>query len=120
MRWTHEDVTTYLRLVRDNLASGVIPEERLQMTTVASRGRCGTVACIGGWMILLRGPKKAWDYRGIELVHELDNILHAYNRERDTRGRLDRLFHEYPDYVSSADAVTAIDRFLGGVEPWTQ
>ena len=113
MNWTQEKVEHYLRVVREDLATGRITSQMLQMDEIIAS--CGTVACIGGWMKLRRHEAEK-DYVGRHRT-SLGEISDGLSDERSEG--LDALFYSFPGNVTPERAVQAIDQWLeGSNDPW--
>jgi len=106
-----------LENVRDQLLRGDINGggKKLKMQTICHVNKCGTAACIGGWVgIMLVGNENA---------HEVFSDLIRVDRRTDARQQdlLHNLFYGFEktdDFDEPNVAATAIQRYLNGKEPW--
>jgi len=117
---TSRDLGLLLR-VREDLISGKIKRREFNMETFYNPHRCGTAACIGGWMALYsymedRDLKKK-DLNNIKQCLVEDRVPH--------RTIFHNLYYPYAldffnwEKITRDMAVMAIDNFLAGDEdPW--
>lgn len=119
-------IRSTLKKVRDQLLAHDINggPQKFKMDVVCETGRCGTAACIGGWAsIFLLGFEGGVDLQERDIVSKLfDTMLSIAARETHT-SRLYNLFYEFgvtKDYNQPNVAATAINRYLGGAEPWPE
>lgn len=125
--WTLEEVTKYVTKVRDQVANSTLPGE-LGMCSVMDIDHCGSVGCIGGWMMWHRyvddhgkapgegvcvGSMSMYSLEGV-----LTDLRAGEHRERAVG--LNRLFFMwYPERPSAEQVVAACDAWLSGDEhPW--
>lgn len=130
MRWTIKDVEEGLRKVRDQLMTGEITGEQFAMQHILYKGRCGTVGCIGGWMLFNRltaghvisNPMTLLEIDAVISGDPLTAIVDQVKDENADRAwSLNALFFDWsPDKPSTAKACDAIDVWLSGAEgnPW--
>jgi len=112
-------IRSTLESVRDQLLRHGIngSSKKLTMESVCDiRFRCGTAACIGGWVsIFLLGFEGVKDSNERSLVQGLFEKLH----EGDKRlYELFFLFSGTRNYNTPNVAATAIQRYLDGKSPW--
>lgn len=125
--WTIKKVEDGLRVVKQQLLDGTITAEQFKMDITLDMMPCGTVGCIGGWMM----------YADFVSVHErmptrhdsmrlhLRLVVEEAKEDDEMRGRgLDRLFYQWPEMymendIGVGDACAAIDQWLNGNnDPW--
>lgn len=92
-----------------------LPDEKFTMSTWASHGECGTVACIAGWTSILNGgPDNA-----SEILHFAERFLDLSMQEADI------LFLNWPRWPtwgqrsgvpSRADAIAELNRLIAEAE----
>lgn len=122
MQWTLEQVEEGVREVRDQIASDTLPGQ-LNMLATLDIDDCGSVGCIGGWMIYNRHKHETGRYaRNVADINYagLGNVVIQVRNIDDLRGRgLDRLFFDF-DACATPDAVVeACDKWLSGNnDPW--
>lgn len=97
---------------------------KLAMNVVCQRRedhKCGTAACIGGWVsIFLLGFDAGTDVVQNSIVESLFSFL---TDDLDKSGRLRNLFYDYcnvKDFDEPNVAATAIQRYLDGKAPWPE
>mgnify|MGYP003452444441 FL=1 len=117
----HATIRSTLESVRDQLLRHGIngSSKKLTMESVCDiRFRCGTAACIGGWVsIFLLGFEGSID----KDVGERQIVKELFSKLCEDDNRLYRLF--YADrhtgkYNTPNVAATAIQRYLDGKSPW--
>lgn len=122
--WTLEQVESGVREVRNQIANGTLPGV-LDMSESLEHHECGTVGCIGGWMIYNRhlrdtgqAPRSKWETPW----HSLGEIIDQIARINAARAHgIDNLMFIYSGVPSAADVVAACDKFLAGSnDPWVQ
>lgn len=122
--WTLEQVEAGLRGVRNDLAEGTISAAQFKMDTVfepISRDEfersCGSVGCIGGWMVHKRRIAEGLPIAMISNLTTVIKDVQAQNVER--ADALDRLFFGWTEGAGVDDGIRAIDNWLGGDnDPW--
>lgn len=127
MMWTIRKIELRLMQVKQQLLDGTITAEQFKMDITLDMTGCGTVGCIGGWMmhndfvsVYERMPTRHDSMR----LH-LRSVVEEAKADDELRGRgLDRLLYQWPDThledaVSVRDACAAIDQWLNGNnDPW--
>lgn len=105
----------YLALieVRDALEGGTLPGE-FDMSIPYEKTKCGTAACIGGWMYVFENDGEIDEWGMGQYVNEHSGLFH--NGERRNPTLLHPLF--FPptgvayESITESQAVEAIDSFL--------
>lgn len=125
MTWTLEQVEAGLRGVRNDLAQGTISATQFKMDTVFEPSKihpstpCGSVGCIGGWMVHKRRIAEGLP---IAMITNLTTVIRDVQTQTQNveRGNgLDHLFFGWTDGANVDDGIRAIDNWLGGDnDPW--
>lgn len=119
-KWTMEMAERYVRRVRDDLASGAITDAQFDMGTVADmdKTRCGSVGCIGGWMLMLETIDRTGRWpNGNDRIFLSELCEHLEDQKRGDG--LHNLFFNYTPCPTREEAIVSIDKWLSGDNnPW--
>lgn len=120
MQWTMASVDRALREVRDQLIAGTLPG-KLDMREPLRIEECGTIACIGGWMLFNRFHREhpnadRYDFHALRRSLRISDMVFAVGTQNMVAGDLlDDLFFHFPAHPlpQLGDCIRAIDRWLG-------
>lgn len=99
-----EQLREVLVSVRDDLRSGVIPENKFNMDTAVLETDCGTIACIGGHAALRLGMS------GDEAIRAVEEVWPSWWTRADDPTVDDDLYWLFYKNLESNDVELAADR----------